>query len=213
MSTRTRRLLSAAVVFVTVTLLSTHTAAQRDAGVAASRVIVVFRNATLPADADARVNRAGGTVVARLNAVGVLVAAPASDAQAAFRQSVAFRLRRACRRFRPRDRVSLDRRRSRARTSRSPSRRPAAPVPVRGTPGRLFLYVDDTGMGSEARGRAGRRYSRRRRRCLGRDTGRGHSDRHPRHGRESCASGPRAESGVQRGIDLRHSGCVRHAEL
>lgn len=84
MSTRTRRLLSAAVVFVTVTLLSTHTAAQRDAGVASSRVIVVFRNETLPADADARVNRAGGTVVARLNAVGVLIAASVPDAQAAF---------------------------------------------------------------------------------------------------------------------------------
>ena len=83
MGNRKRRALSVAVVAISL-LFSTHTTAQRDSGSASRRVIAVFRNATLPADADARVSRAGGTVVARLNEVGVLVAAPAPGSEASF---------------------------------------------------------------------------------------------------------------------------------
>src|SRR5687767_1067944 len=86
MSSRKRWTLS--VVFVLVTLLSMQlsipTAAQRDSGTASGRVIAVFRNTTLPADADTRVSRAGGKVIARLEQVGILVAVPAAGAQASF---------------------------------------------------------------------------------------------------------------------------------
>jgi len=78
------RVLSVAVVVATL-LLSSHTAAQRESGTASERVIVVFRNAALPADADSRVSRAGGTVVARLSDVGILIAAPTPSTGAAFR--------------------------------------------------------------------------------------------------------------------------------
>ena len=82
MSSRKRWTLS--VAFVLATLLSMHTAAQRDSGAASGRVIAVFRNTTLPADADTRVSRAGGRVIARLDQVGILVAVPSAGAQASF---------------------------------------------------------------------------------------------------------------------------------
>jgi hypothetical protein len=78
MSTGMRRTLS--VAFVLVFLLSIHPAAQRDSGVASARYIAVFRNATLPADADARVSRAGGTIVVRMDQVGAVVAVSSQPA-------------------------------------------------------------------------------------------------------------------------------------
>ena len=56
MNTRKRRSLSAAVVVITL-LASSQSTAQRESGTESQRVIVVFRAATLPSDADARVSR------------------------------------------------------------------------------------------------------------------------------------------------------------
>jgi subtilisin family serine protease len=83
MSTRKRRSLFVAIAIVTL-LPSMQSAAQRESGTASGRVIVVFRSGELPADADTRVLRAGGTVIARLNEVGILVAAPSEQARANF---------------------------------------------------------------------------------------------------------------------------------
>ena len=83
MNTRKRRSLSAAVVVITL-LASSQSTAQRESGTESQRVIVVFRAATLPSDADARVSRAGGTVIARLGEVGILIAAPLPEARSNF---------------------------------------------------------------------------------------------------------------------------------
>ena len=83
MNTRNRRPLFAAVVVITL-LASSQSTAQRESGTESQRVIVVFRAATLPSDADARVSRAGGTVIARLDEVGILIAAPLPEARSNF---------------------------------------------------------------------------------------------------------------------------------
>ncbi len=51
-------------------------AAVREAPTLANRIIVVFNSQTLPADAAARVQHAGGRVVSTLDAAGILAAAP-----------------------------------------------------------------------------------------------------------------------------------------
>jgi subtilisin family serine protease len=63
-----------AVCFFTLTVL----AATQEARNIPNSVIVVFQGQALPADAAARVQRAGGTVVSTMNNVGVLVAQPAT---------------------------------------------------------------------------------------------------------------------------------------
>ena len=84
MSTRKRGVLLAGITLIGLLLLSNQSTAQRESGAVAGKVIVVFSSARLPADADARISRAGGTVVARLAEVGVLVAAPTAGAQSTF---------------------------------------------------------------------------------------------------------------------------------
>ena len=84
MSTRRRGALLAGITVISLLLLSNQSTAQRESGAVAGKVIVVFSGARLPADADARISRAGGTVVARLAEVGVLVAAPTPAAQSTF---------------------------------------------------------------------------------------------------------------------------------
>src|SRR6516162_11557040 len=54
-----------------------------EAPIISDSIIVVFQNQTLPADAAARVQRAGGAVVSTMNNVGVLVARPATVNSAA----------------------------------------------------------------------------------------------------------------------------------
>ena len=83
MSTRKRRVLSAVVVVIAL-LAPGQVTAQRESGTESQRVIVVFRGATLPSDADTRVSRAGGTVIARLSEVGVLIAVPGAAAGPSF---------------------------------------------------------------------------------------------------------------------------------
>lgn len=84
MRTRKRRVLCAAAVVAITLLTSSQSTAQRESGTESPRVIVIFRGATLPSDAEARVSRAGGTVIARLGEVGVLVAAPGAAAGPSF---------------------------------------------------------------------------------------------------------------------------------
>ena len=55
----------------------------QEAPIISDSIIVVFQNQTLPADAAARVQRAGGAVVSTMNNVGVLVARPATVNSAA----------------------------------------------------------------------------------------------------------------------------------
>ena len=53
-------------------------ATAQEAAIVPNSIIVVFHDQTLPADAAARVQRAGGTVVSTMDNVGVLVARPAN---------------------------------------------------------------------------------------------------------------------------------------
>src|SRR5438445_6950478 len=53
-------------------------ATAQEAAIVPNSIIVVFHDQTLPADAAARVQRAGGTVLSTMDNVGVLVARPAN---------------------------------------------------------------------------------------------------------------------------------------
>src|SRR5438445_11868455 len=53
-------------------------ATAQEAAIVPNSIIVVFHDQTLPADAAARVQRAGGAVLSTLDDVGVLVAGPAN---------------------------------------------------------------------------------------------------------------------------------------
>ncbi len=66
------------LAFTCVPGLAADKAAVREAPIVHDRAIVVFRSATLPADAAARVQAAGGRVLSSFHEVGVLVAAPAT---------------------------------------------------------------------------------------------------------------------------------------
>lgn len=78
MTSDKRRRLMALTAGCVILGLAGQAAQQRDASIVPDRVVVVFRNAELPADADARLQAAGGTVIGRLDEVGILVAAPGS---------------------------------------------------------------------------------------------------------------------------------------
>jgi len=74
-----RRLLWIAGGLCAVCLLALAVpATTQEAPIISNSIIVVFQGQTLPADAAARVQRAGGTVVSTMNNVGVLVARPAN---------------------------------------------------------------------------------------------------------------------------------------